>query len=37
MRLIAFALLSTVLTLSANAEANIAGHWTFEAVVEADC
>jgi len=37
MRLLALAAVSSFLTLSATAEANIAGHWTFEAVVEADC
>jgi len=37
MRQLVLAAFACVLTLSATAEANIAGHWTFEAVVEADC
>ncbi|MEL7030953.1 MAG: hypothetical protein AAGL97_06905 [Pseudomonadota bacterium] len=37
MRTLALALCTSLLTLPAMADANIAGHWTFEANVEADC
>lgn len=37
MRTLALALCTSLLTLPALADANIAGHWTFEANVEADC
>jgi len=37
MRFVALAAISGILTLSAMADEKIAGHWTFEAVVEANC
>lgn len=37
MRLLALSVFASLLTLSATADANIAGHWTFEAVIESDC
>ena len=37
MRLLASAVLAGFVSLSAMAEANIAGQWTFEAVIESDC
>lgn len=37
MRLIALALIAGFIPWIATAEANIAGHWTFQAVMENDC
>lgn len=37
MRELAIAICSLLMTLPAAADANIAGHWKFEAIVEADC
>lgn len=37
MRAIALALLASLVAWPAMADANVAGHWTFEANVEADC
>ncbi|MEM7329806.1 MAG: hypothetical protein AAF437_13770 [Pseudomonadota bacterium] len=37
MRLLAIITCASMMALPATADANIAGHWTFEANVEADC